>query len=323
MRWILGLLKSAIVTTLCLATAVWSQTYPDKPVTLVVGFPAGGGTDIVARKVAMPLGQGWNQPVVIDNKGGAAGTIATTQVARATPNGYTIFMATMGNMTINQHLYSMPIDPVKDLTPITNVVGVNFVLVTRPNLGVNTVEELVAMARKSPGALNYSSSGIGGAPHLAVELLSHMSGTRFTHVVYKGSAPSIADLLSGQVDFTMDSLVQVLPLIKSGKLKALAVLGSKRSALLPQVPTVSESGVPGYEFTNWFGLVAPAQTPRPILQKIHADVSKVLQTAELRAELESMGAEVINNTPEQFAEQMRTDNQKWGEVIRKANIKGQ
>ena len=294
MRWILGLLKSAIVTTLFLATAVWSQTYPDKPVTLVVGFPAGGGTDIVARKVAMPLGQGWNQPVVIDNKGGAAGTIATTQVARATPNGYTIFMATMGNMTINQHLYSMPIDPVKDLAPITNVVGVNFVLVTRPNLGVNTVEELVALARKSPGALNYSSSGIGGAPHLAVELLSHMSGARFTHVVYKGSAPSIADLLSGQVDFTMDSLVQVLPLIKSGKLKALAVLGSKRSALLPQVPTVSESGVPGYEFTNWFGLVAPAQTPRPILQKIHADVSKVLQTAELRAELESMGAEVIN-----------------------------
>ena len=323
MRWILGLLKSAIVTTLCLATAVWSQTYPDKPVTLVVGFPAGGGTDIVARKVAMPLGQGWNQPVVIDNKGGAAGTIATTQVARAAPNGYTIFMATMGNMTINQHLYPMPIDPVKDLTPITNVVGVNFVLVTRPNLGVNTVEELVSMARKSPGALNYSSSGIGGAPHLAVELLSHMSGARFTHVVYKGSAPSIADLLSGQVDFTMDSLVQVLPLIKSGKLKALAVLGSKRSALLPQVPTVSESGVPGYEFTNWFGLVAPAQTPRPILQKIHADVSKVLQTAELRAELESMGAEVINNTPEQFAEQMRIDNQKWGEVIRKANIKGQ
>ena len=323
MKGILGVLKSAIVITSCLATAVWSQTYPDKPVTLVVGFPAGGGTDIVARKVAMPLGQGWNQPVVIDNKGGAAGTIATTQVARAAPNGYTIFMATMGNMTINQHLYPMPIDPVKDLTPITNVVGVNFVLVTRPNLGVNTVEELVAMARKSPGALNYSSSGIGGAPHLAVELLSHMSGTRFTHVVYKGSAPSIADLLSGQVDFTMDSLVQVLPLIKSGKLKALAVLGSKRSALLPQVPTVSESGVPGYEFTNWFGLVAPAQTPRPILQKIHADVSKVLQTAELRAELESMGAEVINNTPEQFAEQMRTDNQKWGEVIRKANIKGQ
>ena len=254
MRWILGLLKSAIVITSCLATAVWSQTYPDKPVTLVVGFPAGGGTDIVARKVAMPLGQGWNQPVVIDNKGGAAGTIATTQVARAAPNGYTIFMATMGNMTLNPHLYPMPIDPVKELTPITNVVGVNFVLVTRPNLGVNTVEELVAMARKSPGALNYSSSGIGGAPHLAVELLSHMSGARFTHVVYKGSAPSIADLLSGQVDFTMDSLVQVLPLIKSGKLKAELLARFHQTDLRGErrasTPSKEQGGDHGAEFAH-------------------------------------------------------------------------
>jgi tripartite-type tricarboxylate transporter receptor subunit TctC len=317
------ILRGAIIAALLIGAFAWSQTYPDKPVTMVVGFPAGGGTDIVARKVGMPLGQLWNQPVVVENKGGAAGTIATAQVARALPNGYTLFMATMGNMTINQHLYAMPFDPVKDLTPITNVVGVSFVLVTRPNLGINTVEELVARARKSPGTLNYSSSGIGGAPHLAAELLSHMSGARFTHVVYKGSAPSIADLISGQVDFSMDSLVQLLPLIKSGKLKALAVLGAKRSSLLPQVPTIAESGVPGYEFTNWFGLVAPSQTPGPILQKIHADVSKVLQSPELRAELENMGAEVINNTPEQFAEQMRADSQKWGEVVRKANIKGQ
>jgi tripartite-type tricarboxylate transporter receptor subunit TctC len=288
---------------------------------MVVGFPAGGGTDIVARKVGLPLGQLWGQPVVIENKGGAAGTIATALVARATPNGYTIFMATMGNMTINQHLYAMTMDPVKDLIPITNVVGVSFVLVTRPNLGINSVEELVAVARKSPGSLNYSSSGIGGAPHLAAELLSHMSGARFTHVIYKGSAPSIADLLSGQVDFTMDSLVQILPLIKSGKLKPLAVLGAKRSPLLPNVPTVAESGVPGYEFTNWFGLVAPAQTPKAVVQKIHADVSRVLQSPELRAELEGMGAEVINNSPDQFADQLRQDTQKWGEVVRKANIK--
>ena len=174
------------VLTLWICLPAWSQTFPDKPVTMVVGFPAGGGTDIVARKVGLPLGQLWGQPVVIENKGGAAGTIATAQVARATPNGYTIFMATMGNMTINQHLYAMTMDPVKDLIPITNVVGVSFVLVTRPNLGINSVEELVAVARKSPGSLNYSSSGIGGAPHLAAELLSHMSGARFTHVIYKG-----------------------------------------------------------------------------------------------------------------------------------------
>jgi tripartite-type tricarboxylate transporter receptor subunit TctC len=290
---------------------------------MVVGFPAGGGTDIVARKVATPLSVLWGQPVVVDNKGGAGGTIATVQVARAPANGYTVLMATMGNMAMNQHLYPMSIDPAKDLAPITNVVGVSFVLVARPGLAASNVEELIALARKKPGELNYSSSGIGGAPHLATELFASMTGTRFTHVVYKGSGPSIADLLGGQVDFTMDSLVQVLPHIKSGRLKALAVLGAKRSPLLPQVPTVAEAGVPGYEFTNWFGLVAPAQAPRPVIQKLHADVSKVLQSPELRMELEKMGADVINNTPEQFGEQIQSDTQKWGEIIRKANVKAQ
>jgi tripartite-type tricarboxylate transporter receptor subunit TctC len=277
----------------------------------------------VARKVATPLSVLWGQPVVVDNKGGAGGTIATVQVARAPANGYTLLMATMGNMAMNQHLYPMSIDPAKDLAPITNVVGVSFVLVARPGLAASNVEELIALARKRPGELNYSSSGIGGAPHLATELFASMTGTRFTHVVYKGSGPSIADLLGGQVDFTMDSLVQVLPHIKSGRLKALAVLGAKRSPLLPQVPTVAEAGVPGYEFTNWFGLVVPAQTPKPVIQKLHADVSKVLQSPELRGELEKMGADVINNTPEQFGEQIQSDAQKWGEIIRKANVKAQ
>ncbi len=308
-----------------LFTAIGShaQSFPEKPVNMVVGFPAGGGTDIVARKLAIPLAQLWNQPVVIDNKGGAGGTIATTQVARSVASGYNIMMATMGNMAINQHLYSMNSDPAKELTPITNVVGISFVLVTRPGLAVNNVEELVALAKKMPNELNYSSSGIGGAPHLAVELFGFMTGTSYTHVVYKGSGPSIADLLAGQVDFTMDSLVQVLPLIKSGRLKAIAVLGAKRSPLLPQVPTIAESGVAGYEFTNWFGLVAPSQTPKPIVHKIYADVSKVLQSPELRLELEKMGADVINNTPEQFGSQIQSDVLKWGEIVRKANIKAQ
>jgi tripartite-type tricarboxylate transporter receptor subunit TctC len=304
-------------------TFVHAQNFPDKAVTMVVGFPAGGGTDIVARKVATPLSVMWNQPVVIDNKGGAGGTIATTQVARSAANGHTIMMATMGNMAINQHLYNLTTDPAKELSPITNVVGISFVLVARTGLAANNVEELISMAKKKPNELNYSSSGIGGAPHLAVELFGFMTGTSYTHVVYKGSGPSIADLLAGQVDFTMDSLVQVLPLIKSGRLKALAVLGSKRSPLLPQVPTISESGVSGYEFTNWFGLVAPAQTPKPIIQKLFADVSKVLQSAELRSELEKMGADVINNTPEQFGAQIQSDVLKWGEIVHKANVKAQ
>jgi tripartite-type tricarboxylate transporter receptor subunit TctC len=319
----LGVLLLSGLLGLMTASSLWAQGFPDKPVNMVVGFPAGGGTDIVARKVATPLSVLWGQPVVVDNKGGAGGTIATVQVARSPANGYTLLMATMGNMAMNQHLYPMSIDPAKDLAPITNVVGVSFVLVARPGLAASNVEELIALARKKPGELNYSSSGIGGAPHLATELFASMTGTRFTHVVYKGSGPSIADLLGGQVDFTMDSLVQVLPHIKSGRLKALAVLGAKRSPLLPQVPTVAEAGVPGYEFTNWFGLVVPAQTPRPAIQKLHADVSKVLQSPELRGELEKMGADVINNSPEQFGEQIQSDAQKWGEIIRKANVKAQ
>ncbi len=300
-----------------------AQNFPDKAVNMLVGFPAGGGTDIVARKLATPLSLMWNQPVVIDNKGGAGGSIATTQLARSAANGHNIMMATMGNMAINQHLYSLSVDPAKELSPITNVVGISFVLVARPGLAANTVDELISLARKKPNELNYSSSGIGGAPHLAVELFGFMTGTSFTHVVYKGSGPSIADLLAGQVDFTMDSLVQVLPLIKTGRLKAIAVLGAKRSPLLPQVPTIAESGVPGYEFTNWFGLVAPVQTPKPIVQKMYADVSKVLQSPELRSDLEKMGADVINNTPEQFGAQIQSDFLKWGEIVRKANIKAQ
>ena len=311
------------VLEMCGTSLLHAQNLPDKAVNLLVGFPAGGGTDIVARKLATPLSLMWNQPVVIDNKGGAGGTIATTQLARSAANGHNIMMATMGNMAINQHLYSLNVDPAKELAPITNVVGISFVLVARPGLAANTVEELISLARKKPNELNYSSSGIGGAPHLAVELFGFMTGTSFTHVVYKGSGPSIADLLAGQVDFTMDSLVQVLPLIKSGRLKAIAVLGGKRSPLLPLVPTISESGVSGYEFTNWFGLVAPLQTPKSIVQKIYADVSKVLQSPELRSDLEKMGADVINNTPEQFGAQIQSDFLKWGEIVHKANIKAQ
>jgi tripartite-type tricarboxylate transporter receptor subunit TctC len=230
-------------------------------------------------------------------------------------------MATLGNMAINQHLYAMGIDPIKDLTAITNVVGVNFVLVAHPSLPANNVKELIALAKQKPGQLNYSSSGSGGAPHLAGELFMNMTGTKLTHVPYKGSGPSFSDLVGGQVQLTFDSLVQALPYIQSGRLKALAVLGSKRSRLLPNVPTVAESGVPGYEFTNWFGLVAPASTPKDVVAKLHADVTQVLQQPELRSQLEKMGADVLNNTPEQFTAQIKADSAKWANIIKEANIK--
>ena len=305
----------------CSAATALAQTFPTKPVTMIVAFPAGGATDIVARKVAQSLSTMWGQPVIVDNKGGAGGTIGTVLAARAEASGHTILMATLGNMAINQHLYTMDIDPTTDLTAITNVVGVTFVLVAHPSLPANNVQELIALAKQKPGALNYSSSGSGGAPHLATELFMSMTGTKFTHVPYKGSGPSFIDLLGGQVHFTMDSLVQSLPYIRSGRLKALAVLGAKRSPLLPSVPTVAESGVPGYEFTNWFGLVAPANTPKNVVAKLHADVSKALQQPELRSQLEKMGADVVNNTPEQFAAQIKADSAKWAKIIKEANVK--
>ena len=298
-----------------------AQTFPNKPVNLVVAFPPGGGTDIVARKVAQSLNTLWNQPVIVENKGGAGGTIGTAMVARAEPNGYTIMLATLGNMAINQHLYKMDIDPAKDLTAITNVVGVDFVLLVNPNVPVKNVQELIALAKQKPGKLNYSSSGMGGAPHLAIELLMSMTGTKFTHVPYKGSGPSIADLVGGQVDFTMDSLVQSLPQIQSGRLKAIAVLGAKRSPLLPEIPTVAESGVPGYEFTNWFGLVAPAQTPPEVIAKLNKDVVHVLAQSDLHSQLEKMGATVIANSPSQFEQQIKSDSLKWGKIIKEGNIK--
>ena len=297
-----------------------TQVFPDKPVTMVVAFPPGGGTDIVARKVAQGLSKLWNQPVIVDNKGGAGGTIGTSFAARAEPNGYTIMLATLGNMAINQHLYKMDIDPARDLSAITNVVGVDFVLVVNPKLDVNSVEELIALAKRKPGKLNYSSSGTGGAPHLAIELFMSMTGTRFTHVPYKGSGPSISDLVGGQVDFTMDSLVQCLPQIQSGRLKAIAVLGAKRSTLLPAVPTIAESGVKGYDFTNWFGLVTPGNTPPAVIAQLNQAAVEVLNQSDLHKQLENMGANVIANSPSEFALQIASDSVKWGKIIQEAHI---
>ena len=305
------------------APALRAETFPSRPVTIIVAFPPGGGTDIVARKLAQRLSVRWGQPVIVDNKAGAAGTIGTTAVARADPNGYTLLMATLGNMAINQHMYAMEIDPTKDLAAVTNVVGVDFVMVTNPKLPVSNVSEFLTLARSKPGALNYSSSGIGGAPHLAAELFMSLTGVRVTQVPYKGSGPSIADLVGGQVDFSFDSLVQCLPQIQAGKLRALAVLGTRRSPLLPDVPTMQESGVHGYEFTNWFGLVAPARTPREIVDKINADVVAALSEPQLHGELEQMGAVVVANSPAQFMTQINADSAKWGKIVTEGNIKGQ
>jgi tripartite-type tricarboxylate transporter receptor subunit TctC len=299
-----------------------AHAFPTKPVKIIVAFPPGGGTDIVARLIAPRLGDTWGQPVIVENRAGAAGVIGTEAAAKSDPDGHTLFMATMGNMTANQHLYpNMTVDPLRAFAPITKVVDVHFVFMANPSLPANNVQELIALAKQHPGEIAYSSSGAGGAPHLAMELFKRQAGIDLTHVPYKGSAPSITDLIGGRVMLTMDSLVQSLPHIKSGRLKALAVLGPKRAALLPDVPTVAESGLPGYALTNWFGLLAPAATPPDVIAKLHTDVVAILKDVELQKKIAALGADVIGNTPEEFGAAMRTESAQWAEIIKAAGIR--
>jgi len=305
------------------ATTALGQTFPSKPVRIVVAFPAGGGTDIVARLLSPGLTDAWGQQVIVDNRAGASGVIGTEFAARSAPDGTTLFLGTLGNLAVNQHLYpKMTVDPLRDFTPVTQVVAVHFVMVANPSVPVKNVAELIALAKAKPGVINYSSSGPGGAPHLAGELFKSMAGVDIVHVPYKGSAPSFQDLLGGRVSFTCDSLVQALPYIRDGRLKALAVLGAARTPLLPEVPTVGET-LPGYELTNWFGLVAPAATPAATVARMNADVVKLLRDPAIAEKLSGMGATAIGNSPAEFGAIMKADSEKWGRLIREAHIKAE
>ena len=312
-------MKSFLLALLLLAGV--AEAFPTKPVRIIVAFPPGGGTDIVARVVGQKLGEGWNQAVVVENRAGASGTIGTESAARAEPDGHTLFMATMGNMTANQHLYpKMAVDPLRAFAPITKVVDVHFVFLANPALAANSVGELIELAKKRPGDIAYSSSGPGGAPHLAMELFKRQASVDLIHIPYKGSSPSISDLIGGRVMLSMDSLVQSFPHLKARRLKALAVLGPRRAALLPEVPTIAESGLPGYALTNWFGLLAPAATPKETVLKIHADVIRVLRDPEAKKRITELGADVVGNSPEDFGAAMRAESAQWAEIIKAANI---
>ena len=315
-------LSSMRLFLLLLLWATLAHAFPTKPVRMIVAFPPGGGTDIVARLLSARLTETWGQAVVVENRAGASGVIGTEAAARAEPDGHTLFMATMGNMTANQHLYpKMAVDPLRAFAPITKVVDVHFVFMANPALPAEGVPELIGLAKRRPGQIHYSSSGPGGAPHLAMELFKRQAGIDLAHVPYKGSGPGMNDLLGARVMLTMDSLLQGLPHIKAGKLRALAVLGPRRSALLPEVPTMAEAGVAGYSLTNWFGLLAPAGTPRDVLTKVHADVVKVLREPDISKKIADMGADVVGNSPEEFGAWMRAESAQWAEIIKSANIR--
>ena len=304
----------------CTAAA---QNFPAKPVRVVVPFPPGGGVDIVARLVGPKLAAQYGQQVIVENRAGAAGIIGTEYTARAAPDGYTWAIATLGNLAVNKHIYpKMTVDPLQDLAAVTQVVDVHFVMVAHPSLPAKTVPQLIALAKRlPPGDITYSSSGAGGAPHLGGELFQRLAKVKLTHVPYKGSGPSFADLLGGHVSLTFDSMLQSLPYIRDKKLVPLGVLGAKRVAALPEVPTIAEQGVAGYALTNWFGLVVPAATPKKVIARIHGDFTRVLQEKEIRDKIAGMGADVVANSPEQFAQFWRAESDKWARIVRDARIR--
>ncbi len=299
-----------------------AQAFPSKPIRIIVAFPAGGGTDIVARMISPKLGEALGTTVVVDNRAGAQGIVGTEIAAKSPPDGHTLFMGTLGNIAVNPVLWGnkLPFNMERDFAPLTQVVDVWFLQMLHPSVPAKSPRELIALAKSQPGALNYYSSGAGGAPHLAAEMFNSLTGVKTTHVPYKGSSPGMTDLMAGHVQIGYDSVVQSLPFVKSGKLRAIAVLGAKRTPLLPDTPVMKDF-IPGFELTNWFALVIPAATPTDIRNRLHGEVVKILRTPDIKERLLGMGAEPVGSTQEQFGAFIKSEMAKWGKVIRDANIK--
>ena len=305
-----------------MAAGAQAPAYPTKPIRLVVPFPPAGATDLIARAVAQKLGEVWGQSVVVDNRPGAGGNIGTELVAKAAPDGYTLEMGTVGTHAINASLYAkIPFDHVKDFAPVILVAGVPNVLVVNPAVPANSVQELIAYAKANPGKLNFASSGAGTSIHLSGELFKVMAGVQMTHVPYKGSAPALQDLLGGQVQLMFDNLPPSLPQIKAGRLRALAVTSATRAPALPDVPTIAESGLPGFEASSWFGILAPAGTPPAIVAKINAEVAKWLASPEGKEKLASIGANAAGGSPEDFAQHIQVETAKWAKVVKESGAK--
>jgi len=315
-RWALA------VSMACIAPLAFAQAYPSHTIRLVVPFPAGGTTDILARDVAKKLTDTMGQSVVVDNRPGAGGNIGADLVAKSAPDGYTLLMGTVGTHAINPSLYAkMPYDHIKDFVPVVLVAGVPNVLVVNPSVPINSVADLIKLAKAKPGSINFASSGSGTSIHLSGELFKTMAGVDMTHVPYKGSSPALTDLMGGQVQIMFDNLPSSLALIKAGKLRAVAVTSLKRAPALPDVPTIAESGLPGFEASSWFGVLAPAGTPAPIVAKLNAEVNKWLQSPEGKEQLLAQGAEVAGGSPEQFAAHIRAESDKWAKVVKASGAK--
>ncbi len=301
--------------------ASFAQTYPVRPIRMIVAYPPGGGTDIVGRMMGQKLGENLGQTVVVDNRGGATGNIGTEIAAHATADGYTLLMGNVAPNAINVSLFKkLPFDPVKDFAPVSLVAVTPNILVVQPSSPVKTVKDLIALAKSKPGTLNFPSAGVGSSSHLAGEMLKSMAGIDMVHVPYKGGGPALVALLSGQVQLMFATLPAAMPHVKSGKLRPVAVTTSHRSQALPELPTIAESGVPGYEAATWYGLLAPAGTPKAIVDRLHAEIVKILAT-DTRQRLAAQGFEPAGTTPAEFAGYIKSEIVKWGKVIKDAGIR--
>ena len=307
-------------------TAVLAQAqtagYPVKPVRWVVPFPPGGSADIMGRMIGQDLAKTLGQQVVIENRAGASAIVGSEYVAKSPADGYTLLQANVSQMTIHPSLYPrLPYDPLKDFAPVTVLGIVTSVMVTTPSLPVASVRDLVAMAKKRPGQLNFTSSGAGSSTHLTGELLKQRAGIAMTHINYKGSGPALTDVMAGFVEIMFENLPSALPFINANKLKVLAVTGKDRSPVVKSVPTLAESGFPGFDMVSWQALVAPAGTPRAVVDRLNAEVAKVLKTPEMKEKMTGLGTDIVANSPEQFAQYLREETAKWSKIVRDAGIK--
>ncbi len=307
----------------CVAyTTGHAQTFPTRALRMIVPFPPGGPNDILGRVVAQKMSESLGQQIVIDNRGGAGGIIGTEAAAKSAPDGYTLLLSGTAALSINPSLHAkLPYDPIRDFTPISLVATAPSVLIVHPTLPVRTVKDLVALAKKRPAQLNYASAGIGTPPHLAGELFKGMAGIAMTHVPYKGGGPALTDLLAGQVELYFSGISSALPMIKDGKVRAVAVTSHKRTAIMPEMPTISESGLPGYEVGNWYAILGPAGLPRDAVAKINAEIVKALKAPDTHKRVLDLGADPAGSSPDELSAYMKAEIGKWAQVIKTAGIK--
>lgn len=318
-RSVVPLICLLFAATLLFAIASVAQTYPSKPVRLIIPFPPGGSNDIVGRMIAMQLTERLGTQVVVDNRGGAGGIIGTEIAAKAHPDGYTLLIISIA-YAFNPSLYKLTFDPVKSFAPVAMLGTGPNVLAVFPGLPAKSVKELIALAKQKPGQLNYAAAGVGTFQHLSSELFRIMAGVDIVAVQFKGGGPATIDVMAGHTQVSMGSLIQTLPFIRSGRLRALGTGGSKRTAILPDVPTIAEGGVPGYEANNWWGILAPAGTPRAVINRLHQDVSEILKSTETQKRFSSEGAESVQMTPVEFGKFIAAETVKWAQVVKESGI---